>query len=137
MKLEMFISFNGNCREAVEFYAKVFKTEVQNLLTYAEMPPDPDFTPSEEDKNKVMYARIPFGNMTLMFMDYTEGMDLVVGNNIQPSISTTDIGEVTRLFNELKDGGVVDCELMKTFYSDLYGCVKDKFGVTWHILHMH
>jgi len=132
----MFINFNGNCREAVEFYAKVFKSEVQNLLTYAEMPPDPDFTPSEADKDKVMYAHIQFSNMTLMFMDYTSCMECVVGNNVQPSISTTDKDEVTRIFNELKEGGVVDFELMKTFYSDLYGCVRDKFGVIWHILHV-
>jgi len=132
----MFISFNGNCREAVEFYAKVFKSEVQGLMTYADMPPDPDFTPAEIDKNKVMYTHITFGNMTLMFMDYTSCMEFVAGNNIQPSVSTT-IDEVTRIFNELKEGGTVDCELMKTFYSELYGCVTDKFGVTWHILHSH
>ena len=135
MKLEMFINFDGNCREAIEFYAKVFKSEVQNLMTYAEIPPDPDFTPAEADKDKIMYAHINFENMTLMFMDYTSCMKCVVGNNVQPSISTTNMNEVTRIFNELKEGGTVDCELMKTFYSELYGCVKDKFGVIWHILH--
>ena len=39
MKLEMFINFNGNCREAVEFYVKVFKSEAGNLMTYGATPP--------------------------------------------------------------------------------------------------
>ena len=38
MQLEMFINFNGNCREAVEFYAKVFKSTVNNLMTYGDAP---------------------------------------------------------------------------------------------------
>jgi PhnB protein len=137
MKVEMFLNFNGNCREAVEFYAKVFKSEVKNLMTYADMPPCPDYTPEEADKNKVMYAHIQFENMAMMFMDYTSCMKFTLGNNIHPTISSPNKDEITRLFNELKEDGTVDCELMKTFYSDLYGCVKDKFGVTWHILHMH
>jgi len=52
----------------VEFYAKVFKTEVQNLMTYEQAPPDPNYTMPEADKYKVMYAGIQFGNFTAMFM---------------------------------------------------------------------
>jgi len=134
MKLEMFINFNGNCREAVEFYAKVFKVSVENLTLYSDAPPDPNFEIPECDKNKVMYASIPFGNMTLMFMDYLSCMEYVAGNLIIPSISTNDKSEIIRIFNELKEGGYVEEELNKTFYSELYGCVRDKFGITWHVL---
>lgn len=135
MLFEVFINFDGNCREAVEFYAKVFKTQVQNLMTYAQAPPDPNYDMPEADKDKVMYAGIKFGNMTAMFMDMPSGMPLIKGNNISPTISTDDKEEVARLFNELKDGGVVEMELQKTFYSELYGMVTDKFGVIWQILH--
>jgi len=143
MKFEMFINFNGNCREAVEFYARVFKSEVKNLMTYAQMPHDPKCTctgsctctVSESDKNKIMYAGIPVGNMTLMFMDMPSNEPFICGNNISPTISTDDIAEVKRLFNGLKEGGKAEMDLQKTFYSELYGMVTDKFGVTWQVLH--
>ena len=135
MKLELFISFDGNCREAVEFYAKVFKSKVENLMAYADSPPDPNFTISESDKDRIMYAGIPIGDMTVMFMDMPTGSPLIAGNNIQPTISVDNKDEVTRLYNELKDGGEVYMELQKTFFSEWYGMVKDKYGVIWQILY--
>ena len=135
MQLEMFINFNGNCREAVEFYAKVFKSEIHNLMIYGDAPPDPNYTVPEADINRIMYAGIPFGGMTVMFMDYPSGSEMAVGDNIHPTISTDNKDEVTRMFNELKEGGEVHMELGKTFFSEWYGMVRDKFGVTWQILH--
>jgi PhnB protein len=135
MQLEMFINFDGNCREAVEFYAKVFKSEVRNLMTYAEAPPDPNYPLKEVDKDRIMYAGIPVGNMVLMFMDAPSGHPLTVGDNITPTISTDNKDEITRLFNELKEDGEVIMELGQAFFSELYGMVKDKFGIIWQILH--
>ena len=135
MKLELFVNFNGNCREAVDFYAKVFKSEVHNLMTYGDAPQDPNYPVSDSDKNRIMYAGIPFGDMTVMFMDYPSDSPMTMGDNIHPTISTDNKDEVTRLFNELKEDGEVHMELGKTFFSEWYGMVKDKYGVTWQILH--
>ena len=135
MLMEMFINFNGNCREAVEFYAKVFKSEVHNLMTYGDAPPDPSYTLAEADRDRIMYAGIPMGGMTVMFMDYPSGSEMITGNNINPTISVDDKDEVTRMFNELKEGGEVHIELQSTFFSEWYGMVEDKFGVIWQILH--
>ena len=135
MKLEMFINFDGNCREAVEFYAKVFKSEVGNLMTYGDTPPDPNYPLNEADRDRIMYAGIPVGGMVLMFMDAPSGHPLTVGDNITPTISTDDKDEVTRLFNALKEGGEVIMELGQAFFSEWYGMVKDRFGVIWQILH--
>jgi len=135
MQLELFINFNGNCREAVEFYAKVFKSEVGNLMTYGQAPPDPNYPVADEDKDKVIYAGVPIGGIVVMCMDMPVGSPLVVGNNVNPTISMDDKEEVTRVFNELKDDGKVLMELQKTFFSELYGMVEDKFGVIWQILY--
>lgn len=135
MQLEMFFNFDGNCREAVEFYARVFKSEVHNLMTYSQTPPDENHPVAEADKDRIMYAGIPFGGMTLMFMDMPSGMPLTVGDNINPTINIGDKDEVTRLFNELKEGGEAIMEPQKTFFCEWYGMVRDKFGVIWHILY--
>ena len=135
MKLELFINFDGNCREAVEFYAKVFQTEVGNLMTYAESPPEPDYTVPEADKDKIMYAGVSIGGMIVMFMDMPTDWPLAAGNNINPTLNVEDKDEVLRIFNELKEGGKVYAEPMQTFYSELYCMVEDKFGVIWHVLY--
>ena len=134
MKLEMFINFNGNCREAVEFYAKVFQTEVGNLMTYGEAPPDPNYLVSDADRDRIMYAGIPVGGMVLMFMDASSTHATTIGDNITPTISTDSKDEVTRLFNELSESGEVIMELQQAFFSEWYGMVKDKFGIYWQIL---
>lgn len=135
MRLEMFINFDGNCREAVEFYATVFQSEVGNLMTYSDVPSDSAHPISEADKDRIMYAGISIGSMTLMFMDMPSDFPLTKGDNINPTVSTDNKDEAARIFNELKDGGEVYMELGQTFFSELYGMVKDKYGVIWHILH--
>ena len=135
MNLELFINFDGNCREAVAFYAKVFKSEVNNLMTYGQSPPDPNFPIAEVDRDKVMYAGVQIGGITVMFMDMPSGSPLIAGNNINPTVSMDNKEEVERIFNELKVGGEVYMELQQTFFSELYGMIRDKFGVIWQILY--
>ena len=135
MKFELFINFDGNCREAVEFYAKVFKSEVKNMCTYGQAPPDPKFPVAEADREKVCYADVLIGGLTVMFSDAPTGSPFVAGNNITPTVSVDCKKEVERIFNELKTGGEVIMELQKTFFSELFGMAKDKFGVIWQVLY--
>jgi PhnB protein len=135
MHLELFFNFNGDCRQAAEFYAKVFKSEVKNLMTFGQAPPDPNYPLAESDRDKIMYADVRIGGITVMFMDMASGWPHVVGNNINPTISMESKEEVERVFNELKEGGEVQMALQQTFFSELYGMVKDRFGVIWQILY--
>lgn len=135
MKFEIFINFDGNCRDAVVFYANVFQSEVKDLMTYGQAPPDPAYTTPESDRDRIMYAEVQIGGSTVMFMDMPSDTPLVVGNNINPTIITHDRDEVQRWFDALKEGGEVHMELQKTFFSDLYAMVTDQFGVIWQILY--
>ena len=135
MQLEMFFNFDGNCREAAEFYAKVFKSSVNNLMTYGDTPPDSCYTVPDSDRDRIMYAGVPIGGITVMLMDYPAGSEFIKGNNINPTFSAEDKDEITRIFNELKEGGEVHVNLQKTFFSEWYGMVEDKFGIIWQILH--
>ncbi len=135
MNFSLFINFGGNCKEALDFYAKVFNSEVQDLMLYGAMPPDPSFIIPDEDKGKVMYANVPIFGSNIMFCDMPAGMPLIVGNNISPTLGTEDTDEIRRIFSQLSEGGAVDMELQKTFWSELYGMVTDKFGITWQLSH--
>ncbi|MCL2597715.1 MAG: VOC family protein [Paludibacter sp.] len=135
MQLELFINFDGNCREAVDFYAKVFKSTVNNLMTYGQAPPNPNYAVSEADKDRIMYAGVPIGSVVVMFSDVPSGSEFVKGNNISPTVSTDNKDEVARIFNKLKEGGEVYMKLQTTFFSELFGMVKDQFGIIWQILY--
>ena len=58
MTVDAYIIFNGNCREAVEFYAQVFETEKPQIMTFGESPSDPKFPLPEEAKDLVMHTRL-------------------------------------------------------------------------------
>jgi PhnB protein len=133
MAVQAYINFKGNCREAVEFYAQVFGTEKPQIMTFGDMPPDPDqqFTLPEELKNWVMHARLTIHGSVVMFSDVFPDMPLVVGNNISLTIVTANKEDVTFAFNKLKEGGKVVMELQETFWSRYYGFVTDKFGIGW------
>ena len=135
MNFELFINFNGNCREAVEFYAKVFKSEVKNLMTAGEVPADPNFPIKEADKDLIMYAEVKIGDKNIMFMDMSSDFPITIGNNINPTLNLSDKDEINRLYEELKEGGKVYAEPAKTFFSEWYCMVEDKFGVIWQILY--
>jgi PhnB protein len=132
MAINAYLNFNGNCREAVEFYAKVFGVEA-NIMTFGETPPDPQFQMPEEVKNRVMHARLEINGSTLMFSDVFPGMPFTIGNNISLSYVSEDLDEVRALFDKLKEGGRVGMELQETFWSKCYGNLTDKFGVGWQL----
>jgi PhnB protein len=132
---DLFINFDGNCREAADFYSKVFKSEIRDLMTYSDAPPSEGFTVPESDKNKVMYCCIPIFGCNVMFCDNPSDSEFIVGNNISPTIGSDDLAEIRRIFYELKEGGKVDMELQKTFWSSLFGMVTDRYGVIWQLSH--
>ena len=134
MTLDLFINFNGNCKEAVDFYAKVFKSEVKNLMLYKDMPADTGYPVNPADKDKIMYADVLIGDKRVMFMDYPSNEKLIVGNNIVPALNVASKDEVDRLFAELSEGGAVEAAPGQTFFSEYYAMVTDKFGISWHIM---
>lgn len=133
MAVDVYINFNGNCREAVEFYAQVFGTEKPQIMTFGDTPPNPEFTLPEETKNLVMHTRLNINGSNVMFSDTPPGMPFIAGNNISLVIVSKNLDEIKSLFNKLKEGGTVGMDLQETFWSKCYGFVTDKFGIGWQL----
>ncbi|KHD35441.1 glyoxalase [Clostridium acetobutylicum] len=133
MAIQAYINFDGNCREAVEFYAEVFETKKPKIMVYGDMPPKEGSKFNEETKNLVLNAALEVKGSTIMFSDIVPGMKLVVGNNISLVVIINDIDELKLIFNRLKEKGTVLMELQETFWSKCYGYVVDKFGIEWQL----
>ena len=129
MSLDVFLTFNGECRSALEFYAQVFNQKPDQVMTFGQ---NPDGS-AEKDKDKIMYACIPIHGCNVMFSDCSSGSEFIEGNNISLTIGLDDEEEIKKTFNNLAEGGEVGMKLGKTFFSELFGVVTDKFGINWQI----
>ena len=131
MAIDIYINFNGNCREAVEFYAQVFGTEKPQMMRFGDMPPNPKFTLPEDAKNLIMHTRLEINGSNVMFSDVLPGMQFIAGNNISLSYISKNENEIKSLFNKLKESGTVRMDLQETFWSKCYGSLMDRFGIEW------
>jgi PhnB protein len=131
MAVDVYLNFNGNCREVVNFYAEVFGTEEPKIMTFGEMPPNPEYPLPEQAKDFVMHSRLNISGSNVMFSDVFPGMPFIEGNNISLAIVSTDLEEITSVFSKLKEGGKVVMELQETSWSKSYGQITDKFGIIW------
>ena len=134
MALDIFLNFNGNCREALDFYADVFKSNVLGLMTYGDAPPSEGYVTPESEKNKIMYASVNIGGSNVMFSDAPEGMPHIVGNNVVLTVNATERAEVERLFEALNSDPSQSVPPQQTFFADYFAMAADKFGTIWNII---
>lgn len=130
-KLNPYISFKGNAREAMEFYKSVFGGKL-DLTTFKEggVPSSPI------TENQLMHAMLVADNgITIMGSDAPEvgGMEYKVGTNISISLSGDNEAELSGYFNKLADGGTVVSPLKKESWGDTFGMVTDKYGLFWMV----
>ena len=131
MTFDVFLNFDGDCKEAIEFYAGVFKLNIpERIMTYGQAP---GFTVPDDAKNRIIYANLPIFGCNVMFSDCLPGSGHVKGTNIALTLGTDDSDEINRIYTALSDGGSVNMALGKTFFSELFGMVTDKFGITWQL----
>jgi PhnB protein len=135
--INIYLMFNGNCREAFEFYKNAFGGDFSSVSTFGDMPPQENVPPlPDHEKDKIMHMSLPIGKDTeLMGSDTSEAMGKppVVGNNFSISVSTQDKLEAEETFNQLSEGGNVTMPMEKTFWSPYFGMLTDKFGINWMI----
>ncbi|MGY6564452.1 MAG: VOC family protein [Halomonadaceae bacterium] len=135
MQLSTYLIFDGNCREAFEFYQRCFDAKLEAMITYAEMPASEGMEIPEAARELIMHARLRIGDQTLMASDNApfcpapyEG---IKGTSI--SVGVDSVEQAEKLFNALADNGNVQMPLEETFWAHRFGMLVDKFGVAWMI----
>lgn len=134
MKVEPYLSFNGRCEEAIEFYKQAVGAEVLMMMRFSESPePCPPGSIPPGTENKIMHASLRFGSTIVMATD--GGCQDATGfAGISLALSAPDSSAAERAFHALSAGGKVEMPLTKTFFSPSFGLLKDKFGVTWMVV---
>ena len=123
-----YIAFNGNCRQAIEFYKNALDAEVVFSQTVGESPVS-DMGPAEN----IMHCTIKVGNSTIMMCDNPRPESPSSEGNISLAIGLNDPHRARHLFERLSQDGTVVMPLEKTFWAEAFGMVTDKFGVRWMV----
>ena len=128
-RLNPYLGFRDNAREAMEFYHSVFGGEL-TTSTFAEMHASED--PAEADK--IMHSMlVTDGGLTLMASDTPNVMDYTPGTNHSISLSggSEDDAELRGYWEKLSGSGTVTVPLEVAPWGDSFGMCHDKFGITW------
>ena len=127
-RLNPYISFDGNAREAMEYYKQVLGGTLV-LNTFGELgSPDP------EGSDKIMHGMLETDSgFTLMGADTPPGMKHQPGNNFAVSLSGDDSTELRGYWEKLSDGGSVSVPLEKQMWGDEFGMCQDRYGVAWMV----
>lgn len=128
-RLNPYISFRDNAREAMQFYQSVFGGTL-DMSTFAEFQMAED--PAESDK--IMHAQLATDNgLTLMGADTPNQMPYDDGSRVAISLSGESEAELRGYWDQLADGGSVMMPLEQAPWGDSFGMLTDRFGVTWMV----
>ena len=126
-KLNPYLSFKDNSREAMDFYRTVFGGKLQ-MNTFKELNASQD---SSED-NLIMHSVLEADNgITIMASDTPNRMEYRPGTNMSMSLSGDNEAELKAYFEKLSAGGRVTMPLEKAIWGDSFGMCTDTFGVQW------
>jgi len=131
MNVNPYLSFEGRCEEALDFYKTAIGAKVAMLMRFKDSPDKKMCTP--DNKDKVLHSCFNVGDSPIMASD---GMNSGKQNfhGISLSLNAKDEAEAEKLFNGLRPGGEVTMPMSETFFAKKFGMVKDKFGVHWMII---
>lgn len=124
-----YITFNGNCREAMAFYRECFGGE----LTFETVKGSPmeSHWPREVHDN-ILHATLSNGKLTLLGSDMVEPEGIKTGNNITLALICETEDEIESFFQKLSVEGNIKYPL-HNFYSGKIGGLKDKYGISWFL----
>ncbi|HXU44720.1 MAG TPA: VOC family protein [Thermoanaerobaculia bacterium] len=130
-KLEVYLFFDGNCAEAMRFYESALGGKIEMMSTHAESPMAAEAPPGMADR--IMHARLALDGQALMASDAMAGEPYEGMKNFSLSLSYPTAEEAKRIFGVLAEGGRVNMPIEKTFWSEAFGMLVDRFGTPWMV----
>lgn len=135
--VNIYLTFDGNCEAAFDFYKSVFGGEFPYVGRFGEMPPGEDGKGvTEEEANRIMHISLPISKETILMGSDTGGewaANYRPGNNFSISVNAENRGEADTLFAGLSAGGQVTMPLADMFWGAYFGSLTDKFGINWMV----
>jgi PhnB protein len=130
-KIDSYLTFNGNCKEAMTFYKDCLGGEL-SFQTIGESPLA-DKMP-QKMKDYILHSTLIKGSIVLLGSDMVSEQGLKKGNAVSLSLSCGSEEEIKIFYAKLSRGGKADHPLENSFWGALFGDLTDKYGNHW-LLH--
>ncbi len=130
-QLNAYLSFDGQCVEAMKFYAEVLGGQIDALIAYGDMPGDPPCPASHA--GRIMHANLTHPDFVLMAGDTPPGVPFEGMKGVMMTLTYDSAAEARRTFDQLAAGGTVTMPLAETFWAETFGMVTDRYGTGWGV----
>jgi PhnB protein len=130
-QLNAYLTFDGTCAEAMRAYERVLGGKLEAMFTYSDSPMAGQVPPGSE--KRIMHARLVLDGGVLMASDSMPGHPYAGMKGFSLSLIFPDVAEARRVFDALAEGGQVNMPLQKTFWTEIFGALVDRFGTPWMI----
>lgn len=127
-----YLVFNGNCKDVLDFYQKVFESDTGAPMLYGEYVPDGIEAQPSDLSTWVLHAEMKICGTTFGFADEIGGSQK--GNIVRLTASVPTHTEAQKIFYGLKENAEITLPPTETFYSTFHAALTDKFGVAWNIV---
>ncbi len=128
-QINPYLTFDGNCRDAMSFYAECLDGEL-NLQAVSESPVAAQL-PAETQEQILHSAISRNGEILMMASDTIGPYNFIEGTNISISLNCSNEEEINSIFRKLSAGGKINDPLKKQFWGALFGVLVDKYGIRW------
>jgi PhnB protein len=129
IKLNPYLAFKDNTRQAMEFYQSVFGGEL-GITTFKEG----HMSQNSSEENLIMHAQLTAPNgIFFMASDTPSSMEYKSGANISMSLSGDDEALLRGYWDTLADGAQITLPLEKAPWGDIFGMLTDRFGIAWMV----
>jgi len=127
-----YLSFNGNCEQAMRFYETALRGKLEKLVRNADTPWAYDVP--EEQRPLIVHACLNLdGNGQLFAGDCCQRQPYEGMKGVSLALTYDSVEEATRIFNALAAEGNVTMPLQPAFWAKIWGMLVDRFGTTWII----
>jgi PhnB protein len=130
LKLNPYLTFNGQARAAFEFYAKVLGGNIVMMMRNGEAPAESQMPGGNPDL--IIHTRIHIGDQVLMASDAPSDCH-VDTRGMMVSLVVDTPAEAERIYKELGAGGAITMPMTETFWAHRFGMFTDKFGIPWMV----
>ncbi|KLA30459.1 VOC family protein [Bacillus cereus] len=140
LEIAIFLSMNGQAKEAINFYTRNLEAKNLMIVTYEELAKrDRSFKITSENKDHIAHSVLQIGNTKLMIAEDTmkHNERYNVGNNMSLCIQSANLEEIQRFYNNLiSDKHVkIISPLEKNIFSEAYGIIEDPYGIQIQLMY--
>ena len=126
--IHSYLTFNGNCREAMTFYKKCLGGDLY-LQTIGESPLSGKMP--AQMKEGILHSTLRNGNMVIIASDMVSEKGIIKGNSVSLMLCCSSEKEIKSLYKKLSSGGNADHPLEETFWGAIFGDLTDRYGNHW------